>query len=140
MKNFMTSNNMKKLLLILGVIFSVGAFAQQKNQALHIVFKNVDTTYFDESGTRWQEFSMPLHRAFKVNDLFESDTTLKECFVVKGPKEFKKYVKENYPGLKPNRGKQKIFGHLDCECDDYLILMWMFDTHAFGMITSLNRR
>ena len=132
-------NNMKKLLLILGFIFSVGAFAQQKNQALHIIFQNVDTTYFDESGTRWQEFSMPLHRAFKVNGLFESDTTLKECFVIKGSKEYKKYIKETYPGMKPYRREQKVFGHLDCECDDYLILMWMYDNYAFGMIATLQQ-
>jgi hypothetical protein len=139
MKNFMTSNNMKKLLLILGFIFSVGAFAQQKNQALHIIFQNVDTTYFDESGIRWQEFSMPLHRAFKVNDLFEGDTTLKECFVIKGSKEYKKYVKETYPDMKPGKGDKKVFGHLDCECDNYLILMWMYDDYAFGMIATMQQ-
>jgi hypothetical protein len=129
---------MKKLFFILGFIFSVGAFAQQKNQALHIIFQNVDTTYFDESGTRWQEFSMPLHRAFKVNDLFESDTTLKDCFVIKGEKQYKKYVKETYPDMKRAKADKKVFGHLDCECDNYLILMWMYDNYAFGMIATLH--
>jgi len=130
-------SNMKKLFLILGFIFSVGVFAQQKNQALHIIFQNVDTTYFDENGTRWHEFSMPLNRAYKVNDLFESDTTLKECFVVKGSRAYKNYIKENYPGKKPYKREMKVFGHLDCVCDNYLILMWMYDDYVFGMVATL---
>jgi hypothetical protein len=136
MKNFMTSNNMKKLLLILGFIFSVGAFAQQKNQALHIIFQNVDTTYFDEGGTRWQEFSLLPSRAFKVNDLLEADTTLKECFVIKGNKNYIKYVKENYPEIKISKNDRKIYGHLDCECGNYIILMWMYPDYAFGMVAT----
>ena len=136
MKN-LVKNNMKKLLLILGFIFSVGAFAQQKDQAIEIILANVDSSYFDENGTRWHEFSLTLNKAFKVNDLFESDTTLKECFVVKGSRAYKKFIKENYPGMKPYRREQKVFGHLDCVCDNYLILIWMYDSHAFGMMATL---
>jgi hypothetical protein len=126
---------MKKLLLII-VFFSVNLYGQQKNQAIHIILQNVDTSYFDESGTRWQEFSLIPSKAFKVNDLFESDTTLKDCYVIKGAKNYRKYVKENYTDIKLSKNDKKVYGHLDCECDGYL--MWMYPDYSFGMIANLS--
>jgi hypothetical protein len=126
---------MKKLLLLMVcVFFTHSTFAQQKNRAMHIIFQNVDTTYFDEEGFRWHEFSMPLHRAFKVNDLLESDTSLKECDVIKGHKAYLKYMKVNYPEIKIGKLDKGVFGYLDCTCDDYLILMWMRNDYAKGLM------
>jgi hypothetical protein len=128
---------MKKLFLLVVCLFLTHTtFGQSKNQALHIIFQNIDTTYFDESGTRWQEFSLLPSRAFRVNDLFEADTTLKDCFVIKGSKEYRKYVKENYPSLKMTKNDKRVYGHLDCDCDNYIILMWMYPDYAFGMIAT----
>jgi hypothetical protein len=128
---------MKKLfLLVVCVFLTHTTFAQSKNQALHIIFQNIDTTYFDEGGTRWQEFSLLPSRAFRVNDLLEADTTLKDCFVIKGNKNYIKYVKENYPDIKISKNDRKVYGHLDCECDNYIILMWMYPDYAFGMIAT----
>jgi hypothetical protein len=128
---------MKKLfLLVVCLLLTHTTFGQSKNQALHIIFQNIDTTYFDESGTRWQEFSLLPSRAFRVNDLLEADTTLKECFVIKGNKNYIKYVKENYPDIKISKNDRKVYGHLDCECDNYIILMWMYPDYAFGMIAT----
>jgi hypothetical protein len=128
---------MKKLFLLVVCLFLTHTtFAQSKNQALHIIFQNIDTTYFDEGGTRWQEFSLLPSRAFRVNDLFESDTTLKNCFVIKGNKNYIKYVKENYPDIKISKNDRKVYGHLDCECDNYIILMWMYPDYAFGMVAT----
>ena len=129
---------MKKLMfLVVCVFFAHTTFAQSKNQALHIIFQNIDTTYFDEYGVRWQEFSLVLSKAFKVNDLFEADTTLKDCHVIKGTKNYRKYVRENYPELKLTKNDKKVYGHLDCECDGYLIMMWMYPDYSLGMITNL---
>ena len=128
---------MKKLFLLMVCVFLTHTtFAQSKNQALHIIFQNVDTTYFDESGTRWQEFSLLPSRAFRVNDLLEADTTSKDCFVIKGKKNYIKYVKENYPDIKISKNDRKVYGHLDCECDNYIILMWMYPDYAFGMVAT----
>ena len=128
---------MKKLFLLVVCLFLTHTtFAQSKNQALHIIFQNIDTTYFDESGTRWQEFSLLPSRAFRVNDLLEADTTLKDCFVIKGNKNYIKYVKENYPDIKISKNDRKVYGHLDCECDNYIILMWMYPDYAFGMVAT----
>lgn len=128
---------MKKLfLLVVCVFLTHTTFGQSKNQALHIIFQNIDTTYFDESGTRWQEFSLLSSRAFRVNDLFEADTTLKECFVIKGSKNYIKYVKENYPEIKITKNDRKVYGHLDCECGNYIILMWMYPDYSFGMVST----
>ena len=128
---------MKKLFLLMVCVFLTHTtFAQSKNQALHIIFQNVDTTYFDESGTRWQEFSLLPSRAFRVNDLLDADTTLKDCFVIKGNKNYIKYVKENYPDIKIKKNDRKIYGQLDCECDNYIILMWMYPDYAFGMVAT----
>ena len=128
---------MKKLILLVVCVFLTHTtFAQSKNQALHIIFQNIDTTYFDQQGFRWYEFSMPLLRSYKVNDLFEADTTLKDCNVVKGHKEYLKYLKTNYPGIKKTKMDKKVIGHLDCNCDNYLVLMWMYDDYSMGIIST----
>jgi len=123
--------------LLVCLILTQTSFAQSKNQALHIIFQNIDTTYFDESGTRWQEFTLIPTKAFKVNDLLVSDTTLTNCYVVKGGKNYRKYVKENYPGLKMTKMDRKVYGHLDCECDGYLVMMWMYPDYAMGLIGTI---
>ena len=128
---------MRKLFFLVVCLFLTHTtFAQSKNQALHIIFQNVDTTYFDNTGSRWQEFSILPNKAFKVNDFFEADTTLKDCFVIKGSKEYRKYIKENYPSFKLTKDDKKVYAHLDCECENYIILMWMYPEYAFGMITT----
>ncbi len=131
---------MKKLfLLVLCVFFTHTTFGQNKQEALRILSNNVDSTYFDESGSRWFEFTLPILRAYKVNDLLLSDTTLTNCNLIKGQKEYKKYVKANYPDLPFTKQEKKVIGHLDCECDGYLIMMWMYNEHAFGMMTTITR-
>jgi hypothetical protein len=125
---------MKHLLLILS-FFTINLFGQQKLEALRIISNNVDSTYFDENGSRWFEFTLPILRAYKVNDLLLSDTTLTNCYLIKGNKDYKKYVKANYPGLPFTKEDKKVIGHLDCECYDYIIMMWMYNDYAFGMMT-----
>jgi hypothetical protein len=36
------------------------------------------------------------------------------------------------------KNDKKVYGHLDCECDGYLIMMWMYPDYAFGMIAKQN--
>ncbi len=125
---------MKKLLIILTLAVTP-LFGQQKEQALEILLNNVDSTYFSEDGNRWYEITMPLHRAFKVMDLVEADTTCKECIIIKGSKNYRRYVKENYPFRKVNKG---TFGHLDATINGHLVMMWMDKDYAFAMVTFLN--
>ena len=127
---------MKKLLTILALA-ATPLFAQQKEQALQLLYQNVDTTYFDAEGTRWLEFSMPILRAYKVMDLIEADTTCKECILVKGNKDYRKYLKLNYPGLKATRNDKKVVGHLDAVVNGTLVMMWMHDDYAMGMMTAV---
>jgi hypothetical protein len=124
---------MKKLLFIL-LFGTTALFGQNKEKALHILFQNVDSTYFTEDGNRWFEFSLPPNRAFKIMDLVESDTTCTECIFVKGKKNYKRYVKEEYPGRKYDKS---VFGHMDAIINGHLVMMWMYDEYTFGMITVL---
>ena len=125
---------MKKLLIILALAVTP-LFGQQKEQALEILFKNVDSSYFDADGNRWFEITMPLRRAFEVMDLVEADTTCKECILIKGSKNYRRYVKENYPGRKTEK---HVFGHLDAMINGHLVMMWMDKDYAFAMVTFLN--
>jgi hypothetical protein len=126
---------MKKLLIILTLTVTP-LFGQQKEQAMHIIFQNVDSTYFDAEGNRWLEFSMPLMRAYKVMDLIEADTTCKECILVKGNKDYKKYLKLNYPTLKVTKIDKRVIGYLDAVINETLVMMWMHEDYAMGMITT----
>jgi hypothetical protein len=126
---------MNKLFFILALAVTP-LFAQQKEQAMHIIFQNVDSTYFDSEGNRWMEFSMPLMRAYKVMDLIEADTTCTECVFVKGNKDYRKYLKINFPDLKVTKIDKKVIGYLDAIIDGTLVMMWMHDDYAMGMITT----
>jgi hypothetical protein len=129
---------MKKLLIILTLAVTP-LFGQQKEQAMHIISQNVDSTYFDAEGNRWMEFSMPILRAYKVMDLFEADTTCTECLFIKGNKDYRKYLKLNYPELKATKTDKKVVGHLDAVINGILVMMWMHDDYAMGMITLITQ-
>jgi hypothetical protein len=129
---------MKKLLIILALAVTP-LFGQQKEQAMHIIFQNVDSTYFDAEGNRWMEFSMPLMRAYKVMDLFEADTTCTECLFIKGNKDYRKYLKLNYPELKATKTDKKVVGHLDAVINGTLVMMWIHEDYAMGMITLITQ-
>jgi hypothetical protein len=125
---------MKKLLIILTLAVTP-LFGQQKEQAMEILFKNVDSTYFGEDGTRWFECNLPLMRAYKVMDLFEADTTCNECAVIRGKKEFKAYLREYYPQLRDKKLEKRVVGHFDGEVNGYLVMLWMYNEYAFAMLT-----
>ena len=125
---------MKKLLIILTLAVTP-LFGQQKEQALEILFKNVDSTYFDAGGTHWSEINLPIMRAYKVVDLFEADTTCKECIIIKGNKEFKTYLKQSYPELRDKKLEKRVIGHFDGEVNGYLVMLWMYNEYAFAMLT-----
>ena len=62
------------------MVLSISLFAQNKEQALHIMFAGTDSTFFDDEGLRWNEFSLTPRKMYKVMDLMESDTASK-CIV-----------------------------------------------------------
>jgi hypothetical protein len=127
---------MKKLFTILALSAS-SLFAQQitdVKSATQSMFNNVDTSYIDSEGMRWQEFVIPLLRAYDVMDAFEADTTC-NCAVIKGHKNYMNYIRVN--GYKINRKyDKKVIGHLSCNLKEYNIMMWMFEYDAFGMIVT----
>ena len=127
---------MKKLFTILALSAS-SLFAQQitdVKSATQSMFNNVDTSYIDSEGMRWQEFVIPLLRAYDVMDAFEADTTC-NCAVIKGHKNYMSYIRTN--GYKINRKYDKrVIGHLSCNLKEYNIMMWMFEYDAFGMIVT----
>ena len=125
---------MKKIIVILLVLAGFLMNAQTAhNRALHLVLQNVDTTFFDEAGYRWYEFSMPTLRAFTVMDLIEEGGTGESCFQIKGSKEYRRFLK--YSGLKPSKFDKKVFAYLECLVAEELITMWMTDDIAFGYVT-----
>lgn len=126
---------MRKLFLIL-TLAALPAFGQQHKQAMDMIQCGIDTSYFAEDGRRWFEFSMPILRAYKVMDLCDADTTI-NFDVVEGHKEYMKYIK--YNGLtRKEKFDRKVIGHLVGTTEDYYIVMWMFDDHAFGILVSNN--
>jgi hypothetical protein len=112
-------------------------FAQQitdVKSATQSMFNNVDTSYIDSEGVRWQEFVIPILRAYDVMDVFEADTTC-NCDVIKGHKNYMSYIRTN--GYKIDRKYDKrVIGHLSCNLKEYNIMMWMFEYDAFGMIVT----
>lgn len=122
---------MKKLFLIF-TLSVTPMFAQSKEKALHIMYQNTDSTYFTEDGVRWNEFTLPLLRAYKVMDLMEADTTC-DCDIIKGHKNYMRYLKDNQIE-KVKKYDKKVIGHLDCMINDSYVLMWMTNDDAFGMI------
>jgi hypothetical protein len=127
---------MKKLLTLLALSAST-VFAQHitdAKSATQSMLNNVDTSYIDSDGLRWQEFTILLLRAYDVMDAFEADTTC-NCAVIKGHKNYISYMKQN--GYKLNRKyDKKVIGHLSCNLEDHNIMMWMFEYDAFGMIVT----
>ena len=124
---------MKKLIIIL-TLFSLPLFGQEKNRAIHILFQNVDTSYFDSDGVHWNEFTLPILRSYTVMDLYEADTTC-NCDIIKGHRNYMKYIRKE--GYKISRKYDKnVIGHLSCNSDAYQITMWMFKNDAFGFIVS----
>ena len=127
---------MKKIFTILALSAS-SLFAQQitdVKSATQSMFNNVDTSYIDSEGMRWQEFVIPILRAYDVMDAFEADTTC-NCAVIKGHKNYMSYIRTN--GYKINRKyDKKVIGHLSCNLKEYNIMMWMFEYDAFGMIVT----
>jgi hypothetical protein len=126
---------MKNLLFLL-LLSTTTLFGQNKEKAMHILFQNVDSTYFSEDGARWFECTLPSMRAYKVMDLFESDSTCKDCAIVKGKKEFKAYLREYYPQLRDKKMEKRVVAHFDGEVNGYLVMIWMYNEYAFAMLTT----
>lgn len=127
---------MNKLVIIL-TLFTSSLFAQQitdVKSATQSMLNNVDTSYIDSEGVRWQEFSILLLRAYDIMDVFEADTTC-NCAVIKGNKNYISYIRENNYKLNRKYDK-KVIGHLSCNLKEYNIMMWMFEHDAFGMIVT----
>jgi len=127
---------MKKIIFILLFIISGGIYSQNFNRGLHIILQGVDTTYFEEDGLRWNEFSLTPKKYYKVMDLIESDTAC-GCDVVKGPKDFVYYLKQTNRYNKEDRKfYKKIIGYLECQMSDYELYMWMDEIQGFGYIVT----
>jgi hypothetical protein len=128
---------MKKLVLLL-LVFTTPLIAQQKEKAIHLLFQNVDTSYFDEDGYRWHEFSMPIYRTYTVMELFSRDTTC-NCDVLWTHKDYIKYLKVN--DLKRVKGyDRKVDSHLVCDnVDNYFIILWLSNGNTFGMIRNIKK-
>ena len=125
---------MKKLIAILLIFAGFSVSGQTSHyKALRLILQNVDTTFFDEEGYRWYEFSMPTHRAFMVMDLIEEGGTSESCFQIKSSKEYRRYIK--YNNQKLNKFDRKVFAYLDCSVGEHLITMLMTDDIAYGFVT-----
>ena len=127
---------MKKIIFILLFCLSGGMYSQNYNKGLHIILQGVDTTYFEESGLRWNEFSLTPKKYYKVMDLIETDTAC-GCDVVKGPKDFVYYLKQtNRYHREDRKFYKKIIGYLECQMDDYELYMWIDKIQGFGYIVT----
>lgn len=125
---------MKKLIVILLILTGFSINAQTAHyRALHLILQNVDTTFFDEEGYRWYEFSMPNLRAFKIMNLIEEGGTSEFCLQIKSLKEYKRYIK--YNNQKLNKFDRKVFAYLDCNVGEHVITMWMTDDISYGFVT-----
>jgi len=127
---------MNRLVVIL-TLFTSSLFAQQiidVKSATESMINNVDTSYIDSEGFRWQEFSLPILRAYSIMDAFEADTTC-NCDLIKGNKNYMSYLKEKKYKLS-RKFDRNVIGHLSCNLKDYQITMWMFKDNAFGVITT----
>lgn len=116
------------------MVLTTSVFAQQKERALHIMFAGTDSTFFDEEGVRWNEFSLTPRKMFKVMDLMELDTT-SNCIVIKENKQYLKFLKEegsNDP--KMSKFNKSVIGYLECQINGYSIYMWVFKNESFGYI------
>lgn len=127
---------MKKIIFALSLFLGTSLFSQNYNKGLHIILQSVDTTYFEENGLRWNEFSLTPKKYYKVMDLIESDTTC-GCDVVKDPKNFVNYLKQTNRYNKEDRKfYKKIIGYLECQMTDYELYMWIDEVQGFGYIVT----
>jgi hypothetical protein len=127
---------MKKIIVILFLLLNGGLFSQNFNKGFHIILQGVDSSYFDEQGLRWNEFSLTPRKYYKVMDLIESDTTC-GCTVIKGNKAYVSYLKQYGRYDKEDKKfYKKVFGFLDCETPDQEIYMWVSSDEAFGYIVT----
>lgn len=127
---------MKKIIFALTLFLGTSLFSQNYNKGLHIILQSVDTTYFEENGLRWNEFSLTPKKYYKVMDLIESDTTC-GCDVVKDPKNFVNYLKQTNRYNKEDRKfYKKIIGYLECQMPDYELYMWIDEVQGFGYIVT----
>ena len=127
---------MKRILFVLLFLLGGNMFCQNFNRGLHIILQSVDTSYFEEGGLHWSEFSLTPKKYYKVMDLIESDTTC-GCDIVKDPKNFISYMKETNRYSKEDRKfYKKIIGYLECQMPTYELYMWIDRVQGFGYIVT----
>lgn len=127
---------MKRILFVLLFILGGNVFSQNFNRGLHIILQSVDTSYFEEGGLHWSEFSLTPKKYYKVMDLIESDTAC-GCDIVKDPKNFISYMKETNRYSKEDRKfYKKIIGYLECQMPTYELYMWIDRVQGFGYIVT----
>jgi hypothetical protein len=126
---------MKNILFALFFVLGGSLFSQNYNKGLNIILQSVDSTYFEESGVRWSDFSLTPRKYYKVMDLIDSDTTC-GCMVLKGKKSYMSFVKElgTNETKKDRRFNKKIIGYLECRQGEYDIFMWVVEEEAFGFM------
>lgn len=127
---------MKKIIFILLLCLSGGLFSQNFNKGFHIILQGVDSSYFDEQGLHWNDFSLTPRKYYKVIDLIESDTAC-GCVIIKGNKPYISYLKEKGRYIKQDRKfYKKVFGFMDCQTPHQEIYMWTLENEAFGFIVT----
>ena len=115
------------------MVLSISLFSQNKEQALHIMFAGTDSTFFDDEGLRWNEFSLTPRKMYKVMDLMESDTTSK-CIVFKGNKPYMNFLKERGSEPKMNKFNRSVIEYLECYIDGYFILVFYVCEKLFSYL------
>lgn len=117
------------------MVLSTSVFAQNKERGIHIILQSIDTSYFDDEGIRWQEFSLTPRKYYRVMDLMESDTTC-GCEVIKGNKSYMSYLKSSNWDRSMHKFNKSVIGYLECKFDSYNINMWIFENESFGFVVS----
>lgn len=121
---------MKKLAILL--LLCASPLLAQHQKAMDIIRCNVDSSYFDEQGMRWFEFTLPVMRGYRVVDLFAADTVLRDFDVVRGNKEYLAYIKTNNI-TQVKKYDKKVIAHLSGYVEDAYLVLWMYENYAFGM-------
>lgn len=127
---------MKKIIVILFLLLNGGLFSQNYNRGFHIILQGVDTSYFEENGLRWSEFSLTPKKYYKVLDLIESDTTC-DCVVIRGNRYFMHYIKQTGFYKKSDRKfSKKVIAYLECKMESYEVFMWVDSIQGFGYLVA----
>lgn len=126
---------MKKFLFLLGLLFFIPLFSQNKERAVHIILQSVDSSYFDNDGIRYSEFSLTPRKYFKVMDLMKSDTTC-NCIILEGHKPYVDFITINYGKKVLNKFDKNVIGYLECDFDGYFLNMWIFENESFGFTST----